>query len=70
MSELTTTAASTAEQRDAFIAELDGVADVLRSQQPAHGRHQGWSLRSDGALLCSCGQELYPAHTSAVSAVP
>ena len=62
MSELSTTVTSTAEQREAFIAELDGVADVLRAQQPAHDRHQGWSLRSDGTLLCSCGQQLYAPH--------
>lgn len=60
MSELSTSVRSTAEQRAAFVAELDGVADVLRAQQPAHDRHEGWSLRSDGALLCGCGQELYP----------
>ena len=59
MSELSACVRSTPGQRAAFIAELDGVADVLRAQQPAHDRHQGWSLRSDGALLCSCGQELY-----------
>ena len=53
---------SSTEQREAFIAELDGVAEVLRSHQPAHHRHRGWSLRSDGALLCSCGRELYPSH--------
>lgn len=42
----------------AFVAELDDVAGVLKGTA-GHVQHEGWSLRSTGTLVCSCGAALY-----------
>ena len=50
-----------ARDQQAFVPELDDVAEVLKSGRAEHAQHPGWSLRSTRDLACSCGEVLYPA---------
>lgn len=57
-----------ARDQQAFVAELDDVAEVLKSGRADHAQHHGWSLRSTRDLACSCGEVLYPADAAAQDA--
>ena len=46
-------------EQQAFVAELDDVADVLKSGRADHAAHHGWSLLSTRVLTCGCGEVLY-----------
>lgn len=46
-------------EQQAFVAELDDVAELLKATGSGHADHQGWALRSTRVLTCSCGEVLY-----------
>lgn len=46
-------------EQQAFVAELDDVADVLKAAGHGHAEHRGWSLGSTRVLRCGCGEALY-----------
>lgn len=56
--------------RSSFVAELDGVAEVLKTTVTGHAGHEGWMLRSTGELTCGCGEALYVPEPVTTAPVP